>query len=239
MRTISVIMPVFNAERYLPETLGSFLRNRLPGVELVAIDDGCTDRSVEIIREAVPDARILVLGGAGPSKARNAGMGASQGDCIAFLDSDDLWPDGTLKRLITTMEATNAAIVQGRIETFADGEVAAGIKHRMKEAPFYGVNLGSFLIERRVAEQLNGLDESLRFGEDTDFWIRCWEQGVEKVTVDEVTLRYRLHTHNMSVQAASDAKMLLPLLKRHRDRMAGRQPKSSVSLSCYLGWRES
>lgn len=231
-------MPVFNAERYLPQTLESFLRNRLPGVELVAVDDGCQDRSMQIIREVVPDARVLELGGGGPSRARNAGMWASQSDCIAFLDSDDLWPDGSLECMLKAMETTGSAVVQGRIETFAEGEVAASIKHRMKEAPFYGVNLGSFLIKRWVAEQLNGFDESLRFGEDTDFWMRCWEEGVEKVMVDAVTLRYRLHTQNMSVQAGSDAKMLLPLLKRHRDRMVGREAGSSVLLSSYLGWRE-
>ncbi|HIB65524.1 MAG TPA: glycosyltransferase family 2 protein [Phycisphaerales bacterium] len=239
MQTISVIMPVYNAERYLPETLESFRSNLLPGVELIAVNDGCTDRSMELIREAVPEARILTQNSGGPSKARNLGLQQSESEYVAFLDSDDLWPEDTLSRMLSILRGSGGAIVQGKIETFADGEVAENLKHRMRSAPFYGVNLGSFLIKREVVEKLNGFDESLRFGEDTDFWIRCWEEGLDKSTISEVTLKYRLHSHNMSVEAASDAKMLLPLLKRHRDRMAGRKPQSSTSLSSYLGWRES
>ena len=239
MQTISVIMPVYNAERYLSETLESFRENQLPGVELVAIDDGCTDNSMSLIGEAVPQARILTQQSGGPSRARNLGLRQSESDYVAFLDSDDLWPAGTLELMLSSLRRSEGLIVQGKIETFADGEVAESLKHRMRPAPFYGVNLGSFLIKREVAERLNGFDDSLRFGEDTDFWIRCWEQGLEKSTLSEVTLRYRLHSHNMSVEATSDARMLLPLLKRHRDRMGSRKPQSSTSLSSYLGWRES
>ena len=237
MTKISVLMPVFNAERFLPETLESFLRNAFEGVELVAVDDGSSDKSVELIKSTVPEAKVLKQESGGPSRARNLALRQSQSEFVAFLDSDDLWPDGTLKRLLETIQKAGESIVQGKIETFATGEVAESLKHRMRPEPFYGVNLGSFLIRRQVAESLQGLDESLRFGEDTDFWIRCWELGLPKITIPEVTLRYRLHAHNMSVDAASDAKMLLPLLKRHRDRMRGKAPRASVSLTNYLGWQ--
>jgi len=237
MTEISVIMPLYNGETYLAETLESYQRNAFPGVELIVVDDGSTDSSVEILKTKVPSVKLLTQTNGGPSKARNLALQKAEGTYIAFLDADDLWPPGTLEKLHGALSHNlEAGIAQGKIETFASGPVAEQIRHRLKDEPFYGVNLGSSLFKREDLLRMGGLDETLRHGEDTDFWFRCWEEGLEKTLVPHITLRYRLHNHNMTTEAASDAKMLLPLLKKHRDRMRGRTPKSSVSLTEYLGW---
>lgn len=236
MTEISVIMPLFNSEEHLAETLESYRTNAFPGVEIVVVDDGCTDGSIGILQDRVPGCRLLHQKNGGPARARNLALQHAAGTYIAFLDSDDLWPEGTLRRLHQAITSHDAHIAQGKVETFATGEVAASIQHRMKPEPQYGLNLGAALWRRADLDRMNGFDEALRFGEDTDLWFRCWEEGLSKALVPEVTLRYRLHQTNMTTEARSDALDLLPILKRHRDRMRGKPPQPSEGLAEYLGW---
>jgi len=229
-------MPLYNAEVHLAETLESYRRNAFAGVELLVVDDGCTDGSVGILESLMPECQLLKQKNGGPARARNLALREARGKYIAFLDSDDLWPDGTLQLLYQAMATSGVHIAQGKIETFADGEIADSIKHRWRSEPQYGLNLGAALWRREDLERLNGFDEALRYGEDTDLWFRCWEEELRKKLVPEVTLRYRLHQTNMTTEARSDALDLLPILKRHRDRMRGRPPRLSQGMAEYLGW---
>ena len=89
---ISVIIPVYNVEKYLARCLDSVLAQRFPDVEILCIDDGSTDGSLSLLREyAAKDSRIRVLEqkNSGASAARNAGLEAAKGTWIAFVDSDD------------------------------------------------------------------------------------------------------------------------------------------------------
>lgn len=235
---ISVIMPILNAEKFLPETLKSLESNWLEGSELLVVDDGCTDLSMKLVADSAFPSRALRGEGRGPAAARNIALKEASGQYVAFLDADDLWPTGTLQRLTEALREGDGSdrIVQGKVETFADGPVADTLKSRLKPAPAYAVNLGSALFQKDDLDRMGGFDESLRFDEDTDLWLRCWEAGISKKLLPEVTLRYRLHQENMTRDAQSNSRALLPLLKRHRDRMKGRQPLCSQGLAEYLGW---
>ena len=231
-------MPILNAEKYLPETLRSLKENWLEGSELLVVDDGCTDRSIELVADSALPGRTIRGEGCWPAAARNLALKQACGRYVAFLDADDLWPRDTLRLLLDTLRDGNGSerIVQGKVETFADGPVADTLKARLKTVPTYAVNLGSALFRKGDLDQLGGFDETLRFDEDTDLWLRCWEAGLSKKLVPEVTLRYRLHQDNMTRDAQSNSRALLPLIKRHRDRIKGRQPLCSQGLADYLGW---
>ncbi|MBQ8822356.1 MAG: glycosyltransferase [Lachnospiraceae bacterium] len=93
---VSVVMPVYNVERYLAQTLDSLLGQNLPNIEIICVDDGSTDASREILQKyEKKDARIRVLSqeksGAGP--ARNLGMSVAKGEYLLFLDSDDIFDE--------------------------------------------------------------------------------------------------------------------------------------------------
>lgn len=117
--TISVIMPMYNAEKYIRLMLESVLDQEFSDFELILIDDASTDRTLEIAK-SFNDPRITVienkenLGGAnGPGVVRNVGLDAAKGDYIYFMDNDDvLMPDG-LKILLTAAVHTNADVVIG------------------------------------------------------------------------------------------------------------------------------
>ena len=96
---ISIIMPVYNAEKYLCEALDSVRNQTLKEIEIICVDDGSTDRSVEILSEyQKKDSRIKVLHqtepSAGAALARNLGLQEARGEYLSFLDADDLFePD--------------------------------------------------------------------------------------------------------------------------------------------------
>ena len=89
---ISVIIPVYNVEAYLPRCLDSVIQNTYRNLEIICVDDGSTDGSPEILRDyAQRDARITVITkeNGGVSSARNAGLDRATGEFVAFIDSDD------------------------------------------------------------------------------------------------------------------------------------------------------
>lgn len=91
---VSIVMPVYNAENYLPQALDSLLNQTLKNIEIICVNDGSTDRSVEILEEyQKKDSRIIVLQqeNIGAGAARNYGMSIAKGEYLLFLDSDDLF----------------------------------------------------------------------------------------------------------------------------------------------------
>ena len=94
----SVIMPAFNRQQLIEVSVGSVLNQTFGDFELIVIDDGSTDNTVQIL-EQINDPRLIVLKqtNAGPGAARNRGIGVAKGEYVAFLDSDDLYLPWTLQ----------------------------------------------------------------------------------------------------------------------------------------------
>jgi glycosyltransferase involved in cell wall biosynthesis len=88
---VSVVIPVYNAERYLGESLDTALAQDYGNVEIIAVDDGSTDGSASILASYGDRIRVLSQANAGPARARNAGIETARGEFVAFLDADDVW----------------------------------------------------------------------------------------------------------------------------------------------------
>jgi glycosyltransferase involved in cell wall biosynthesis len=119
----SVVIPCYNAERWIEQTLTSVLAQTVPPLEIVIVNDGCTDRSltlIEQIRQQTPIPFIVIntnrLGGGG---ARYAGIDASQGDWVAFLDSDDWWEPNHLERIQAAMENSTDVVYLAAAKHFS------------------------------------------------------------------------------------------------------------------------
>lgn len=142
MPKVSVIVPVYNAEKYLQECVDSILRQTLTDLELILVDDGSTDSSPAICdRYAEQDARVQVIHkpNGRAASARNAGLRAASGEYVAFVDSDDwISPEMYEKMLETGADVTLCDYVrfQGKTETpFTQPNVNAGFydKAQMRE----------------------------------------------------------------------------------------------------------
>lgn len=112
---ISVVIPVYNAQDYLHQTLDSLIHQTLREIEIICVDDGSTDRSLEILNEyAAKDSRVRVLTQKNQyaGAARNAGMAIARGEYIHFLDSDDYMNPGAYELLYARATALNADMVK-------------------------------------------------------------------------------------------------------------------------------
>lgn len=98
MSSVSAVIPCYNGEAYLAEAIESVLRQTRPVDEIIVVDDGSKDRSVEVARSFGARVRVIEQPNSGPSAARNAGIDAATGDWVALLDADDMWLPHKIER---------------------------------------------------------------------------------------------------------------------------------------------
>jgi glycosyltransferase involved in cell wall biosynthesis len=235
--SIAVITPVRNGMPYLRETIDGVMAQHYDAaaLEVIVVDDGSTDGSGEFARSA--GCRVIGRPGIGPAGARNAGIGASQSDLLYFLDADDLPGPFALRTSVEALlREPGADFAQGCIQSFTsrpDGTINLFTK------PYRFINLGSGLWRRSVFEKVGLFDESLRLGEDQDFFMRCWERDIRRVLVDCVMLYYRRHAGSMTHGLKGAEFGVLGLYKKRIERIRrgeyDPQRPRHVSWPDYLG----
>jgi len=140
MTKISVIMPVYNVRRYLPETLDGIRKQDLTDLELICVDDGSTDGSLEFLQEqARHDQRIRVIPRphTNAGSCRNAGLDAAIGDYVIFLDSDDVFAPRLLSRLWEQAERFKADFASCGYVDFPDGSRVPCLDSGVADGTFY------------------------------------------------------------------------------------------------------
>jgi glycosyltransferase involved in cell wall biosynthesis len=209
---ISVVVPVYNGEKFVPECLDSIARQTYRPVEIVVVDDGSTDGSVRAA-EGHPSAPVVLkTPHANLPSARNAGIRKAGGACIALCDIDDLWHPEKLARqalilennpdigLVFTAVATfgpdparaRARRPTGRELAFNRGNQFALLALRSIIAP------SSVLVRKEVLNRIGPFDESLDSCEDYDLWLRLARAGVRMHRIAAPLTLYRRHGGNMS-----------------------------------------
>lgn len=180
---VSVIMPVKDTIEYLPESVGSVLAQSYDRFELICVDDGSTDGSLERLRRyANEDERVLVVapdsGRAGPGAARNRALDLASGDYVAFLDSDDLFHTDAMKLLVARAEETESDIVMGGIEKFSD----AGSNEKFLKCTYLD------LLPDRVGERVFSWEDI----PDLLFELRfvCWNKLYKRSLLEEPSIRF-------------------------------------------------
>lgn len=138
---ISIIVPVYNVERYLHECIDGVLKQSFQDWELLLIDDGSFDRSLEICNQfSASDKRIKVVHkhNTGVSDSRNYGLDLAQGEFIIFLDADDYWDDNTfLETFVNLAERYNLDIIRGEYKAIADNGDPLFIRDVPKQSQSY------------------------------------------------------------------------------------------------------
>ena len=194
--TVSVVMPVFNTERFVRQALQSvFSQQENPALlEVIVVDDGSTDRSRDIVREFGDRVTLLEQDHGGIGAARNRGVAAATGEFLAFLDADDIWGLAKLALQIPVLSAAAAPdIVTGMIEQFRDGP--DGARRRVGDlAP--GLLAGALLMRRTTFDRVGLFATDVRAGEFIDWYARATDMGLTCRVLDEVVLFRRLHDAN-------------------------------------------
>jgi glycosyltransferase involved in cell wall biosynthesis len=217
---VSVVVPVFNGERFLREAVQSVLAQKYSPLEIIIVDDGSTDGTATVARSFSEPVRYLRQANKGPAAARNRAIEHAKGSLIAFADADDIWPADKLELQLPYLIGDPAIeIVMGRIQQVSLSKTIDGQTQAEKFAePAFSVNLGSAVIRKSVFERIGLFDETMRYSEDVDWFMRTREGGAAIVTIDAVTLFYRQHEENMTRGKSTSELNVLKALKRSLDR---------------------
>jgi len=234
---VSVIIPAYNAERYIGEAIESVLTQSYEPVETIVVDDGSTDRTAEIAR-SYTGVEVVVQENTGPSAARNRGFAASAGEIVAFHDSDDLMtPDKLAVQVghLLTNPSVGCVLAEQELLVEPGAELPFWVEGsqvptlmpprppELKDEPL--VHPMTMVMRREVFERVGNFDDSMRAAEDFDWMLRAAEEEVEIARLSEVLLRRRVHPDSLTQDAAASRGGLFRAFKnrieRHRARAAG------------------
>jgi glycosyltransferase involved in cell wall biosynthesis len=209
---ISVVIPCFNASKYIAETIESVFSQNRSDIEIIAVDDKSTDGTRQILEQFAQesDVAIQVLSGAGkgPAAARNLGIAAAQGAYIAFLDADDFWlPDKIDKQILRIEEAGQDGLVYtDRFWIDGKGEKLVGstLQEEFPEGYVFTKMIGgnylvtsSVLVPKEALEKVGCFSEAENFTNCQDYhlWLRLAEI-IPFFAVKEPLIKYRVHETN-------------------------------------------
>jgi glycosyltransferase involved in cell wall biosynthesis len=213
----SVIIPVRNGSNYLVEAVESALGQLGPADEVLVVWDDSDDGTASLVT-GLKDPRIRVIKGPGlgVSGGRNKGLAAAVGAFIAFLDHDDLWPADRHRKMMQVMlDDPRIGAVFGRMRIHLDpGATPWRWILALEGRHVPGPNLGTGLFRRRILRRIGGFDESLRFGEDVDYFFRLREMGMQIALCDVDGLVYRRHATNCTDDQAAVQNSVFDVIQR-------------------------
>jgi len=243
---ISIIIPVYNGEKTILETLGSIAQQSLDfeqtECELIVIDDGSIDSTGAVVQGFIDSlnkdknslcGRLIRVDNGGVSKARNIGASLAKGRYLTFIDADDLWTTDKLEAQYQSLEEnSNAGFVYSWVNSIdlngnflrRGGYLTVDRDPWLQLLIIDVVESGSnVMIRRSFFERVHGFDEALTHSEDWDLWIRLAEQGdVVTVPVPQVLYRQGGNTASTNVRKMESGSLQIirregkKLRKRHR-----------------------
>jgi glycosyltransferase involved in cell wall biosynthesis len=222
--TVSVVIPAYNAARYLAEAVASVRTQTHAVHEIIVIDDGSTDATAEIARGL--GVRFAHQANAGPAAALNHGVSLATGRLIAFISADDLWVPEKLALQLATLAAGPAkALAFGHLQHFASPELSAEEAARLTVPPdpMPAYAAGTLLASLDAFATVGPFNAAFRSGEFLDWYGRAVDLGYQPRMLREVVLRRRVHGENHSLK--SKAPTIYPSVLKaalDRRRAAGR-----------------
>jgi len=221
---VSVIIPVYNYDRYLGEAIESVLNQTYQHLEVIVVDDGSTDRSGEVAKSfADRGVQYCYQANAGIGPARNKGVEPAAGEFIAFLDADDRWPLQKIERQLKAFESDETLeMVFGQALQLQNGpEWEAGVRDYNKPSVpgmVPGMVPGTMLIKRDAFFRVGLFKGDLKVGEFIDWYARAVELKVRSLVLPELFLWRRIHDSNQGVRERQSVSDYARVLKAKLDR---------------------
>lgn len=224
MPLISVVIPVYNGEKTIRETIESVLNQTLSNLEIILINDGSQDSTLKIV-SSVKDFRVKTFSypNKGLSASRNRGISQAAGDYIAFIDADDLWTPDKLEAQFNALQANPQAAVAYSWTDYIDefGQIFCQGSHFNYTGDIYTKLLvtnilesgSNALIRKQVFTEVGGFDESLRAGEDWDMYLRLAAR-YHFVAVPAPQILYRVSVNSMSFNIPQQEAECLKVIER-------------------------
>lgn len=226
----SVVIPVYNGCKFVARAIQSVLAQTRPADEIIVIDDGSTDNTVDIVHTFGSKVRLITQSNSGVSVARNTGIAAATSDWIAFLDADDEWlPD--------KLHCQEQFLKQHRQVEWAYTNFKPSVAHRPAVHPdlpdnerrlqvfddylnaycsgFYAWT-GTVIIHRSVFDTVGFFEPGMKRAQDNDLWFRIAYQFPQVGYVPQPLAVYHLDTPDSSTKINDSVDYMIDLVERHR-----------------------
>lgn len=246
---ISVVIPLYNKESYILQTLQSVLNQTYKNFECIIVDDGSTDSSVELVSKFISENNLpwtlISQENSGQTKARNLAIQNSLGEFIAFLDSDDLWPVSKLSFQVEALEKNpDSVLVLNSYAIFDEHDsIPRIVRHgkskkmnsRWLDMRGFGGGLESLGLVRKKTLDLIGLfDENLSTSSGLDLSLRLEKVG-KILLLPEIGLYYRLSAGQWHTNIGPLVADMRILAEKYAGRRQSRTKKFQASYFYWLG----
>jgi glycosyltransferase involved in cell wall biosynthesis len=220
---LSVVIPAFNAARYLTAAVDSVRRQPWPDVEIIVVDDGSQDDTAKVA-ERLDHVVCVRQPNAGAAAARNRGVELATGEWLAFLDADDCWTDNKINVQMAHLVASGFDMVFGLADEFYSHDVpsTSGLAPPALRVPARCA--GTMLIAHDTFLRAGPFPTTWRVGEFVDWYLRATELGLTGVVLPEVVLLRRLHASNSGRTAGDNRQEYLRIIKSALDRRRAAAP---------------
>ncbi len=212
---VSVIIPVYNAEQYIRESVRSVLDQTYDDIEIIAVDDGSTDKSLEILREYENKIKIISKKNGGTATAFNTGIKIMSGEWFKWLSADDVLYPTAVQELVDAaakIQDKNTVIYSNYDIIDETGKVVKQFiepdyndmeqfeKNTILLDHFYG-NAGTALIHKSIFDRFGLYDETIGFQEDYELWLRlCLQHDCRLYLLPKILMGYRVHQNQLTVR---------------------------------------
>ena len=204
MSNISVVIPLYNAEKYIGDTLESVFEQTYNTFEIIVVNDGSTDSSLDVVKK-YSDVTVISQENQGEAAARNKGVALSKGDFIAFMDHDDLWEPDKLK---IQMEYFNdnpqVGLVYSQYTSFKNGKILRTRPQNGHSGWIFTkllyksiIQASTVMVKRECLDVVGPYDEAFAFADEYDMFLRISKE-FQCGFVDKGLTRYRVHETNAS-----------------------------------------
>jgi glycosyltransferase involved in cell wall biosynthesis len=242
--TVTVVIPCFNQARFLPAAVSSVRAQHHPSVDCIVVNDGSTDDTATVA--AALGVRVIEQANAGVSAARNAGLAATAGEIVIFLDADDeLLPQAASLAVAALEAAPEAAAVVGRCQVIDEEGSPQPADHRpIDTSRLYEEWLsGNFVwapaaaaFRTQALQEAGGFPEGLGPAADYAVYLRLARSGAVRVITSEVA-RYRRHDESMSRDPALMLRATLSVLRREiREAPVSLRRAIGAGRRCWCDW---
>lgn len=212
-----MVMPAYNAERYIAEAIESVLHQTWANLELIVIDDGSLDRTRAIAEQYTtldPRVRVTSQSNAGPSATMNRGLAEASAEWVAVMHADDVMMPHRIERQMAFVEQhPEVAVASGWVKHVdGEGNVIAkdnnrlltheAVAERFNAGQLIGISHPAAILRKSAVLAIGGYREQLRINEDVDLWARLLENGYKILVQPEFLLGYRIHSGSASIYKA-------------------------------------
>lgn len=232
MPEVSVVIPAYNAEKYIAEAIDSVLAQSFSDYEIIAVDDGSTDRTAAIIK-SYPEVKYVFQEHTGISAARNRAINDAGGRYIAFLDADDLWKKDKLEKQVTYLnEHRDIMVLYSRFRNFTDIDEKDLSLRQQETLKIEDIDhLTTALVRKEFFNTVGLFSTGLEYAEDTEWTLRVkLKYQKESETLEDCLYLRRIHDSNITL-SHDDTNLSQFLIMAARVAMRYRRREKDESIS--------